>query len=70
MNASDLVRENGEAGTTVPSLAVTAGGGMLVEDDIDDLDEPRFRNQSREGPARPIEVRNYMEKLRLSGSSS
>ena len=56
MNASDPVRVNGTAGITVPSLAVTAGGGMLVEDDID-LDEPRFRKQSREGPARPIEAK-------------
>ena len=39
MNATDPVRDNGAAGTAVPSLEVAAGGGMQVEDDIGDLDE-------------------------------
>ena len=39
MNASDPVREDGAAGTTVPRLVATAGGGTQVVDDIGDLDE-------------------------------
>ena len=40
MNTTDPVRDNGAARTAVPSLEVAAGGGMQVEDDIGDLDEP------------------------------
>ena len=43
MNASDTVGEDGAVGSTVPSLAITAGGGMQVEDDIGDLDETQVQ---------------------------
>ena len=44
MNVCDLVKDNGTAGTTVPSLVVTAGGDVQAEDDIGDLDETQVRN--------------------------
>ena len=53
MNASDPVRDNGAAGTTVPSLEVTAGGGLQVEDDIGDLDETQVLEP---GSKRPKEM--------------
>ena len=43
MNASDPVREDGAAGTTVPCLVATAGGGMQVEDVIGHLDETQVQ---------------------------
>ena len=43
MNASGIGREDGAVGSTVPWLAITAGGGMQVKDDIGDLDETQVQ---------------------------
>ena len=54
MNASDPVREDGVARTTLPCLVATAGSGTQVEDDIGDLDEtqvqePGSKRRQKEG---------------------
>ena len=43
MNVSGTAREDGAVGSTVPCLAITAGGGMQVEDDIGVLDETQVQ---------------------------
>ena len=49
MNASETVREDGAVGTTVASLAVTAGGGM--QDDIGDLDANQVQELAKDSCA-------------------
>ena len=43
MNASGPVREDGQAGSTVPSFAGTAEGGLQVEYDNGVLDESKVQ---------------------------
>ena len=64
MNASDPVREGGAAGTTVLSLAVTAGGGMQVEDDTGDLDETQVQEPGSKRLKEGNAVKDLLDQLR------
>ena len=64
MNVSDPVTEDGAAGTTVPSLAVTAGGGMQVEDDIGDLDETQVQEPGSKRLKEGNAAKDLLDQLR------
>ena len=64
MNASDSAREEGAAGATVSSLAVTAGGGMQVEDDIGDLDETQLQEPGSKRHKEGNAAKDLLDQLR------
>ena len=63
MNASGTVREDGAVGSTVPTIAITAGGDMQVENDIGDLDETQFQEHGSKTHKEGNAVKDLLEAL-------